>query len=294
MKEEVVLGGQAVIEGVMMKGGDAYAVAVRKPSGEIVSERFSINTGSVSRALGKAFLVRGVVALFTMLSIGIKALSYSAQVALEEEEEKAPSWFLPLTVTVALVAAVGLFFGIPYLAGMLFSRMTGFPVGGVIFNLFEGVVRIGVFLLYIWGISLMPDVRRVFEYHGAEHKVVNAWEMGLDLTAEEVTGCSRFHPRCGTSFIFFVLVISVLVFSLIPGDISVLAKGVCRLVLLPVVAGISYEIIKLSGSKRNTLLFRMLSEPGMFFQKFTTFEPSHEQVEVAIASFRKLWEGGHI
>ncbi|RMG57438.1 MAG: DUF1385 domain-containing protein [Deltaproteobacteria bacterium] len=285
---EFVLGGQAVIEGVMMKGEKEFAVAVRGPSGEIVAEVFPITQGRLRSLFGKAFLLRGVVTLVTMLSIGVKALSFSARIAMEEEEEEVPSWVMPLTVAGALLLGVGLFFVLPYGAGVLFSSLTGFEVGSLSFNLFEGVLRAIVFLLYLWSITLFPDVRRVFQYHGAEHKVVNAWESGSPLTTDEVMKHSRFHPRCGTSFIFFVLLVSILVFSLIPSHYSLLAKGGLRILLLPVVAGISYEIIRMSGKRRESSLFRAVAAPGMFFQRFTTFEPEPDMVEVALESFRKI------
>jgi uncharacterized protein YqhQ len=287
-EREYVLGGQAVIEGVMMKGGKNYAVAVRSPSGNIVSETFSIKNGRLANVLKRTVLVRGLVILFSMLVIGFKALNYSAEVAIEEEEKGMSPLFVGITVLAAICLAILLFFFIPFVVGVGFSKVTGFSVGGFWFNLLEGVVRMGVFLLYIWGISFYRDLRRVFEYHGAEHKVVNAYEDRAILHADLVMGYSRFHPRCGTSFIIFLLLISIIVFSLVPANLSIVSKGVMRILLLPVIAGISYELIRMSGKKKKFLFFNIISAPGLWVQKITTREPDIDQVEVALASLDAL------
>ncbi|NIO17729.1 MAG: DUF1385 domain-containing protein [Deltaproteobacteria bacterium] len=285
---EFVLGGQAVIEGVMMKGGDRYAVAVRSPSGGIVCERFSIESGRFAKKLQKTVFLRGLIILFSMLVIGLKALNYSAAVATQEEEKGFSPLLMGVTVIMALCLALVLFFLLPFLAGLGFSGATGLPVGGGTFNLLEGGVRILVFLLYIGAISYIDDIRRVFEYHGAEHKVVNAYEDSAVLEASEVMRYPRFHPRCGTSFILFLLCISIVVFSLVPAGMSVFAKGAMRIVLLPIIAGISYEFIRLAGKRKKSLVFRLLSGPGMLLQKITTREPDVKQVEVALASLSSL------
>lgn len=285
---EFVLGGQAVIEGVMMKGGDNYAIAVRSPSGGIVSETFPIETRRFVEKLKKTVLIRGLVILFSMLVIGLKALNYSAAVAAYEEEKGMSPFLMGVTVLIALCLAVLLFFFLPFIAGIGFSKLSGLPVGGLSFNFLEGVVRILVFLLYVWAISYIEDIRRVFEYHGAEHKVVNAYEDSAVLEANEVMRYPRFHPRCGTSFILFVLLISIAVFSLVPGELSVFVKGMMRILLLPAITGISYELIRLSGRKKNSLFFRLLSGPGMLFQRITTREPDVDQVEVALVSLNSL------
>lgn len=285
---EYVLGGQAVIEGVMMKGGDTFAVAVRSPAGNIVSEIFPIKTGPLTNRLKKTVLIRGLLVLVSMLVIGIKALNYSADIAASEDEKGLSPFLVGLTVISALFIAVFLFFLLPFIAGIGFSNVSGLSVGGFWFNLFEGGVRIGIFLLYIWGISLMKDIRRVFEYHGAEHKVVNAVEDNARLDVQEVMRYSRFHPRCGTSFIIFLLMISIIVFSLVPGELSILSKGFVRLLLLPVIAAISYEMIRVSSRRNKSLFFRMISGPGMVVQKITTREPEIDQVEVALVSLDVL------
>jgi uncharacterized protein YqhQ len=223
-----------------------------------------------------------------MLVIGLKALNFSATIALEEEENSSSPIAMGITVVVALLLAVLLFFVVPFFAGLFLTKALHLTVGGVWFNLFEGLVRIVVFLLYVWSITLSKEIRRVFAYHGAEHKVVNAYESGAELTPETVMKYSRLHPRCGTSFILFVLLISIIIFSLIPGNHSVLYKGLMRLLLLPVVAGLSYELIRLAGEKQNSFLFRSISYPGMLFQKVTTREPDTEQVEVALFSLKTL------
>ncbi len=287
-EKEIVLGGQAVIEGVMMKGGDRYAVAVREPGGDIVSRLFTQQEGKISRAMKKTLLVRGLIILFSMLVIGLKALNFSASIALDEDEKPASPLMMGFTMLIALFLALLLFFFLPFFAGIIITKSFHLAVGSFGFNLFEGAVRMGVFLLYVWAITLSPDIRRIFAYHGAEHKVVNAYEGGAALIPEEVKKYSRFHPRCGTSFILFVLLISIIVFSLIPGHHSVLFKGAMRIILLPLVAGISYEVIRLAGNKRDSILFRYIAYPGMVFQRMTTREPEVEQIEVALESLKTL------
>ncbi len=285
---EFVLGGQAVIEGVMMKGGDRYAVAVRSPSGEIVCEKFSIKRGRFAEKLQKTVFLRGLTILFSMLVIGVKSLNYSAAVATYEEEKGLSPLMMVVTVVIALCLATVLFFLLPFLVGLGLSGATGMAVGGVAFNLLEGCVRILVFLLYIWGISHIADIRRVFEYHGAEHKVVNAYEDNAVLKTSDVMRYPRFHPRCGTSFILFVLLFSIVAFSLVPAGMSVLGKGAMRILLLPMIAGVSYEFIRLAGVRKKSFVFRLLSGPGMLIQKITTREPDVRQVEVALASLSSL------
>ncbi len=288
IEKEIVLGGQAVIEGVMMKGGDKYAVAVREPGGNIVSRVFTQRDGLISRFMKKTLLVRGLVILFSMLVIGLKALNFSASIALTEEEKPVSPALMGVTILFALFLALLLFFFLPFLAGIIITKSFHLTVGSFGFNLFEGAIRMGVFIIYVWAITLSPDIRRIFAYHGAEHKVVNAYEEGATLIPEEVMKYSRFHPRCGTSFILFVLLISILVFSLIPGHHSVLFKGAMRIILLPFVAGISYEVIRLAGKKKGSLLFRSIAYPGMLFQRMTTREPDREQIEVALESLKSL------
>jgi len=298
--KELVLGGQAVIEGVMMKGPEAFAVAVRKASGEIKVRDFPLRESSARKRFAKVPVVRGVLTMAAMLVIGYRALQYSADEAVadaEAAEGKAGDAPAPKeegglamagAMAMALVLAVGLFFLLPLYATHLLSGAVSGLDGTLAFNLVDGAIRVLVFVLYIAAISLMKDIRRIFEYHGAEHKVIGAYEGKAALTPESVAAFSRLHPRCGTSFLLFVMGISILVFSLIPRDSSLLMKALLRLPLIPAIAGISYEVLKLSARKAGSPLFRALVTPGLWFQLLTTREPDLRQIEVAIASFRRV------
>jgi uncharacterized protein YqhQ len=298
--KELVLGGQAVIEGVMMKGPEAFAVAVRKANGEIKVRDFPLRESSMRKRFAKVPVVRGVLTMAAMLVIGYRALQFSADEAVADEEgadagrvvssepREGGGLAMAGAMAMALALAVGLFFLLPlYATHFLSGRVSGLE-GSLAFNLADGAIRVLVFVLYIVGISLMKDIRRIFEYHGAEHKVIGAYEGKALLTPESVMGFSRLHPRCGTSFLLFVMVISILVFSLIPRDSSLLMKALLRLPLIPAIAGISYEVLKLSARKADSPLFRAVVAPGMWFQRLTTREPDLLQVEVAIASFRRV------
>ncbi len=303
---ELVLGGQAVIEGVMMKGPRAFAVAVRKASGEIRVRDFPLQESPSRKRIAKVPLVRGVVTMAVMLAIGYRALQYSADEAIADAEgtdspgsSEGGGLAMAGALAMALVLAVGLFFLLPLYATHLLSGL--FPVldGSLPFNLADGAIRVLVFVLYIAGITLMKDIRRIFEYHGAEHKVINAYEGKARLTPGEVGGFPRMHPRCGTSFLLFVMVISILVFSMIPRESSLLAKALLRLPLIPAIAGISYEVLRLSARRMDSPLFRVLVAPGLWLQRLTTREPDLPQIEVAIASFRRVsgepgMEAGHV
>ncbi|MBE0604273.1 MAG: DUF1385 domain-containing protein [Deltaproteobacteria bacterium] len=293
--KELVLGGQAVIEGVMMKGPELFAVAVRKASGEIKVRDFPLTESPARKRFAKVPLVRGVWTMAAMLVIGYKALQFSADEAIADEEGTAPAAAkegggleMAGAMAMALVLAVGLFFLLPLYATHLISGLVSGLEGSLAFNLVDGAIRVLVFVLYIVGISLMKDIRRIFEYHGAEHKVIHAYEGKADLTPESVKPFSRLHPRCGTSFLLFVMVISILVFSLIPRDSSLLMKALLRLPLIPAIAGISYEVLRLSARKTGSPLFRAVMAPGLWFQRLTTREPDLRQIEVAIASFRRV------
>ena len=291
--KELVLGGQAVIEGVMMKGSEVFAVAVRKAGGEIKVQEFPLVESSVRKRLSKVPVVRGVLTMIAMLGIGYRALQYSADEAMEGQEEaaggsKSDGFAMAGAMAMALVLAIGLFFLVPLYATHLLSGIVPWLKGTLAFNLVDGVIRVLVFILYILAISMMKDVRRVFEYHGAEHKVISAYEAKAELTPESARAFSRLHPRCGTSFLLFVMVISILVFSLIPRESSLLTKALLRLLLIPAIAGISYEALRLSARKIGSPLFRAIVAPGLWFQRLTTREPDLLQIEVAIASFRRV------
>jgi len=294
-----VLGGQAVIEGVMMKGPEAFAVAVRKASGEIRVRDFPLRESSVRKRLAKVPLLRGVLTMAAMLVIGYRALQYSADEAVADAEgpegepadpsaRKEGGLAMAGAMALAIALAVGLFFLLPLYATHLLSGAVSGLEGTLPFNLADGAIRVLVFVLYIGAISMMKDIRRMFEYHGAEHKVIGAYEGMAELSPESVATFSRLHPRCGTSFLLFVMVISILVFSLIPRDSSLLAKALLRLPLIPAVAGISYEALKLSARRAGSPFFRAVVAPGLWFQRLTTREPDLRQIEVAIASFRRV------
>lgn len=300
---EPVLGGQAVIEGVMMKGPELYAVAVRRTSGEIRVKDFPITTSPARKRMAKLPLLRGVVTMAAMLVIGYRALQYSADEAMEDAEcedpgakAKAPGegakggtgLAMAGALALALLLGIGLFFWLPLLLARGIGILLPALSGAVAFNLVDGVIRVIVFVGYVLGISMMKDIRRIFQYHGAEHKVVNAYERKADLSPETVAGYSNLHPRCGTSFLLFVMVISIVVFSFIPHESSLWVKALMRLVLLPAIAGISYEALRLSARKTDSPLFRALIAPGLLLQRLTTREPDLPQIEVAIASFRRV------
>ena len=290
------IGGQAVIEGVMMKNGNKYAVAVRKPNNEIATQ---INTLPARK--NKIFslpIVRGVVAFVDSLSLGMKTLSYSASFYEEEEEESkfekklnqitkghADGILNGFTMLLSVLLAVGIFVVVPMLlAGFLAAKIEN----ATILALLEGVFRLLIFILYIVLISAMKDIKRLFMYHGAEHKSINCIENGLPLTVENVKKQSREHKRCGTSFMLTVMVISIIFFMFIRVDHTLL-RFVIRLLLIPVIAGISYEFIRLAG-KSNNILVTVLSKPGMWLQSLTTREPDEAMIEVAMASVEAVFD----
>jgi len=304
--KDLVLGGQAVIEGVMMKGPAAFAVAVRKTSGEIRVRDFPLVESASRKRIAKVPLVRGVATMAVMLAIGYRALQFSADEAMADEEgDAAPApresagLAMAGAMALALVAGIGLFFLLPLYASHLLAGQIPALKGSLPFNLADGAIRVLVFVLYIAGITLMKDIRRIFEYHGAEHKVINAYEAKALLTPGDVAAYPRMHPRCGTSFLLFVMVVSIVVFSLIPRESSLLTKALLRLPLIPAIAGISYELLRLSARKMDSPLFRFLVAPGLWLQRLTTREPDRSQIEVAIASFLRVSgapqpEAGHV
>lgn len=292
------IGGQAVIEGIMMRGPSDIAIAVRKSDGEIVIDKKPVK--SVKYKILKLPIIRGVFNFFSSLVTGVKSLMFSAEfVDIEGDEQEEPSkidkWLteklgdklkdiaIYFSVAVSLVFSVLLFIMLPaFLTG--FIKKLG--AGHSIIILAEGVVRIAIFMGYLFLVSKMKDIQRVFEYHGAEHKSIYCYEHGEELTVENVKKYTRLHPRCGTSFLFIVMIISIIVFFFIKSDVWYL-RLVYRLLLLPVVAGISYEIIKLAG-RYDTPLTRAVSKPGMWLQYFTTREPDDSQIEVAIVSLKAV------
>ncbi len=292
------IGGQAVLEGIMMKHKDEYAVAVRKPDGEIAVKKdiYHSITGN-AKVLTQIPFVRGIFNFIDSMILGIKTLTYSASFFEEEEEEKElteeearkkdimEKWLMQGTVVLSVVIAVAIFMVLPYfLSSLLEERIPSYHVRTVI----EGAIRIGIFVLYVLLISRMEDIQRTFMYHGAEHKCINCIEHGLPLTVENVRISSRQHKRCGTSFLFFVLAISIILLFLIQVD-STGMRVLIRILLLPVIAGISYEVLKLAGNTDQTLV-NLLSKPGLAIQKLTTKEPDDSMIEVAIKAVEAVFD----
>jgi uncharacterized protein YqhQ len=293
---KINIGGQAVIEGVMMRAPRSVAIAVRRPSGEIVVRRDHVVPLSERFPIFKLPILRGAVALFSSLVIGMKALNFSANEAIVEDEKEKTEMSPMLmggTIAVALLFGIALFFLLPLYLTKLLVPVIG--TSNIIFNLVDGVIRVAVFLLYIYSISRMKDIQRVFQYHGAEHKSIFAFESGGPLTVENVRKFSRLHPRCGTSFLLVVMLVSIFVFSLIPKLWPFYMKAGARVVLLPLIAGVSYEFLKWSARNETSPLVRMLIAPGLALQKLTTREPDESQLEVAIRSMEEALEenGGH-
>lgn len=294
------IGGQAVMEGVMMKNMEQYAVAVRKPNDEIEVMKGKYESLGSRYAICRLPIIRGVITFIESLYIGMKTLAFSSSFY-EEEEEKEPgkleralikifgdkleSVVMGMTIAISVILAIGIFMLLPfYLSTLLQGVIASYTVR----TLIEGVIRVGIFLLYIWLISRMEDIRRVFMYHGAEHKTINCLEHGEDLTPENIRKYSRFHKRCGTSFLLIVMIISIIVFLFIRVD-QPLLKMLLRVLLVPVIAGLSYEFIRLAG-KSDSKIICLLSKPGMSLQYFTTKEPDDAMLEVAIASVEGVFD----
>ncbi len=281
-EKKITIGGQAVIEGVMMRGPELTATAVRTPEGKIEISSRPVNSISDRYPILKKPLLRGCVSLIESLVIGIRSLGYSAQMAGEEEEQLSDRE-LAGTIVFAFVLAAILFIAIPTGAAKLFHSITEDPV---FLNLMEGLLRLFIFIAYIVGISRMKDIQRVFQYHGAEHKTIACFEAGEALTVENAMKHTRFHKRCGTSFLLIVMLVSIFVFAFL-GWPSLIERIVSRIVLLPVVAGISYEIIRFSANSDNCILGWAV-KPGLWLQRLTTREPEPDMLEVAIESAKAV------
>lgn len=281
------IGGQAVLEGIMMRHGDDYAVAVRKPDGEIFVQKEEYHSVIKWKALTKIPFIRGVFNFIDSMVLGIKTLMFSAEFYEEEvaKKEKQEKWMMNATVAISVVIAVAVFMVLPYfLSSLLKPLMPSYHLR----TLVEGFVRIGIFILYIALISRMDDIQRTFMYHGAEHKCINCIEHGLPLTVDNVRISSRQHKRCGTSFLFFVLAISIILLMLIQVE-SPLMRVIVRIALIPVIAGISYEVLKLAGRSENPII-NLLSRPGLAIQKLTTKEPDDSMIEVAIQAVEAVFD----
>jgi uncharacterized protein YqhQ len=295
---KINIGGQAVLEGVMMRAPRSLAIAVRRPDGEISVKSETVVPLSERFPIVKLPIVRGAVALFSSLAIGIKALNFSANEAMAEEDgkkkEEISSWAIGGTMAMAFGFGILLFFIMPlYLTKLLVPVIGG---SNIAFNLVDGVIRVAVFLIYIIGISRMSDIQRVFQYHGAEHKSIFTFEAGEELVVENVRKYSCLHPRCGTSFLLIVMLVSILIFSLIPKLWPFYMKGGARIILLPMIAGVSYEVLKWTAKHDSNPLVKMMISPGLALQRLTTREPDDSQIEVAIRSMQVALElnGGHM
>jgi uncharacterized protein YqhQ len=280
-------GGQAVIEGVMMRGRRQMAVAVRAPDGQVVVHEEPLAAAIYTHNWGQWPFVRGVTMLWDALGLGMRALLWSADVAVKEEGQEEVQFTGPVawtTVAVALAFAIGIFFFLPTLAAKWLSPL---GAGALLVSLIEGVIRLVLFLLYLWGIGFMPDIRRVFAYHGAEHKTINAYESGAPLTPASITRFTTAHTRCGTSFLLSVMIISIFVFAPFHFD-NLFLRLASRLILIPVVAGIAYEFMRFTAAHTDSPLVRLLIAPGLSLQRLTTRQPDDAMIECAIAALKPV------
>lgn len=280
-------GGQAVIEGVMMRGRKRMAVAVRAPDGQIVVHEEPLTAAIYTQKWGQWPFVRGLRMLWDALGLGMRALLWSADVAIKEEGAEDIKFSGPVawtTIATSLLIAIGLFFLLPTAAA---KWLTPAGLGGVGVSVVEGIIRLAVFMLYLWAISFMPDIRRVFAYHGAEHKTINAYEAGQPLTPQTVARFTTSHTRCGTSFLLTVMIISVVVFAPFHFD-NLFLRLASRLVLIPVVAAIAYEFMRFTAARVDRPWVRVLIAPGLTLQRLTTREPDEKMIECAIAALRPV------
>ncbi len=278
-------GGQAVIEGVMIRGRTAAVTAIRRPGGDIAVSARPVPSVTRSRLRRMPFL-RGVVVLIEAMVLGISSLMYSANIALEEEQEEISSKALWGMIASGVVLVVALFF----LAPLFLTRLLNSLLPNTIaFALIEGVIRLAIFIAYLKIIGMMPDIKRVFTYHGAEHKTVNAFEAGVPMEVEAIKAYSRAHVRCGTSFLFLVLVVAIVVFSLVGRQVLWLMV-LYRIVLIPVIMGLGYEVIYFGARHTGNPLVKIILAPGLWLQSLTTGEPDDRQIEVAIAAMNKAVE----
>ena len=276
------VGGQAVIEGVMMRGPGVTATAVREPAGTIVVQKEPTKSIADTYPILKKPFLRGCVALYESLVIGMKALSFSAKAAGDEEEEMSNSE-IAITMVISTIFAIAVFLALPT---FIVKFIPGVQDNHVVLNLIEGVIRLVLFLLYIWGIGLTKDIQRVFQYHGAEHKTIHTYELDLPLTVENVRQQSRLHARCGTNFLLIVMVVSIFVFAFL-GWPNLLERILSRVLLMPVVAGIAYEVIRLAGRSEHSFV-KAIIKPGLVLQYMTTCEPEDDQIEVAIRALEEV------
>lgn len=294
MAKNINVGGQAVIEGVMMRGNDGIATAVRTEQGEIVVEKKEYTSYTKKNKFAGLPIIRGFISLIESLVIGVKTLNYSASFFEEEGEpskldkciqkmfkDKSNDVIMGISLVISLALSVGLFFILPTLVANLFSKMGTGTMG---MNIVEGIIRVLIFLSYVYLIGKMEDIKRVYEYHGAEHKTIFCYESSVELTPENAAKFGRLHPRCGTNFLFLVMIVSIIVFSL-TGWNSIGERIMYRIILLPLISGVSYEIIRWMGKSKSNLA-KILACPGLKLQNLTTREPDLSQLEVAISALK--------
>ncbi|MBD73160.1 MAG: hypothetical protein CMG42_03010 [Candidatus Marinimicrobia bacterium] len=294
MKPSILVGGQAVIEGVMMRVPGAYATAVRDPEGKVHVDKHDFISRVETSGFWKKPILRGMMALFESIKMGMKTLQWSVDIAMPEEAEKQPGKLAHFFSTVfAIVLAISMFVVAPL---GLTTWLLDIEREAVAFNIISGLFRISFFILYLLAISMMKDVKRLFRYHGAEHRVVFNFESGKDVNVDNAQSFSTYHPRCGTSFMFIVLLTAILVFALIDtivmaifGEITIFHRLAFHLPLMPLVAGISYEIIKITARKDESLFFRSLRAPGLWLQHITTQPPEDDMVDVAITALQSAF-----
>jgi len=297
--EETLVGGQAVLEGVMMRSPHAWAIAVRKPSGEVATHSEPLERPSEKHKWMGWPVVRGVMTLGYAMTLGFRALRFSANVALDQipadeqgKKVEISGWVATVNIVISLAFFIVMYKFLPLLAATGMKRVNPVFANPIVFNVVDGVIRIALFLLFIWGVSLMKDIRRVYQYHGAEHKTVFAFENGDPLSEQAVQKYSTFHPRCGTSFLMTVMIFSILVYIVANAIFPVTtfwSRFATRIVLLPVIAGLSYEIIRFAAKHRGSL-FALMTAPGLWLQRITTQPPSDDQVHCAIVALDQAME----
>jgi uncharacterized protein YqhQ len=286
---DMLIGGQAVLEGVMMRSLTGYSVAVRQPNGDVAIKKDKLVSITAKYPFLKFPVLRGSVVLIQSLILGMRALNYSASVATENEagEQEMSNWAMASTMIVALAMGVGVFILAPLGITNLIRHFFAPHMGNIAYNAIDGVLRAVFFFVYIISISFMDEIKRVFQYHGAEHKTVYTFEANEELTVENARTKSTLHPRCGTSFLMFVMAISILVFSLVPSTVPFAVKFLARVVLIPLIAGLAYEVIRFSARHLSNPICRLLTRPGMLLQKITTKEPDDLQLAVAIIALKE-------
>jgi uncharacterized protein YqhQ len=286
---DMLIGGQAVLEGVMMRSLTGYSVAVRQPNGEVAIKKDKLVSITAKYPFLKFPVLRGSVVLIQSLILGMRALNYSASVATENEagEQEMSNWAMATTMIVALAMGIGVFILAPLGITNLIRHFFAPHMGNIAYNAIDGLLRAIFFFVYILSISFMDEIKRVFQYHGAEHKTVYTFEANEELTVENARTKSTLHPRCGTSFLMFVMAISILVFSLVPSTVPFAVKFLARVVLIPLIAGLAYEVIRFSARHLNNPVCRLLTRPGMLLQKITTKEPDDLQLAVAITALKE-------